>query len=322
MNAFDLCLFAALFRKDLFFGIPEVGDGVFDGNDAVADHFLGCCEFVFFRLRLFFGLRLRLRFRARFREFLAEFVSGTHETVFLSDAYECHVKLLQHVLGDVLLQIYTNLCQQASRLVVWHALQRLLEQRQHLEQVLLVVGVLHRYDAHSRGRVLAGEAVAVGNVDHVHERAGEREDPPAETRGISVLDASERVPVLSPVVEDDGHRGEPAECPVLAVYLHHGIHVSRDLVERAGVAPGLVLHEDAHEQWRSRGDFHAEGEVGFPRFRDFGIRVGYAHERVEVDLRDELADVPVHLAGKHQQVPEPSDVAEKPAEKGVVRFWL
>ena len=99
MNAFDLCLFAALFRKDLFFGIPEVGDGVFDGNDAVADHFLGCCEFVFFRLRL------------RFCEFLAEFVSGTHETVFLSDAYECHVELLQHVLCDVLLQIYTNLRQ-------------------------------------------------------------------------------------------------------------------------------------------------------------------------------------------------------------------
>ena len=42
-----------------------------------------------------FGLRLLAPF------LLAEFVSGTHETVFLPDANECHVELLQHVLGDL-----------------------------------------------------------------------------------------------------------------------------------------------------------------------------------------------------------------------------
>jgi len=316
MNAFDLGLLTPFFLECVNSSL-----NLFDlilGNTHFAQR---SCR-IGLRLRLRFRACFRACFRARFREFPAEFVSGTHETVFLSDAYECHVELLQHVLCDVLLQIYTNLRQQASRLVVRHPLQRLPEQWQNLEKFLFVVGVLHRYNAHSCGRVFAGEAVAVGNVDHVHERAGERENSPAETRGIPVFDAPERVPVLAPVVKNDGHRGESAEGSVFAVYLHHGIHVSRNLVERAGIAPGLVLCEDTHEQGRSCGDFHAEGEVGFSGLFDIGIRVGDAHERVEVHLRDELADFAVHLAGKFQQEPEPPDVGKKPSEKGIMWFWL
>ena len=100
MNVFDLSLLAPLLLECVDTGLG-FHDLIF-GNT----HFAQCCRRIGFCLCL------------RFREFLAEFVAGTHETVFLSDAYECHVELLQHVLGDVLLQIYTNLRQQASRLVV------------------------------------------------------------------------------------------------------------------------------------------------------------------------------------------------------------
>ena len=84
---------------------------------------------------------------------------------------------------------------------------------------------------------------------------------------------------------------------MLAVYLHHGIHVSRDLVERAGIAPGLVLHEDAHEQRRPRGDFHAEGEIGFPRLFDFGILLTSRHRQKAIGKRRRVASCARMWAG-------------------------
>ena len=89
---------------------------------------------------------------------------------------------------------------------------------------------------HAGCDIFAGETVAVGNVRHVHERALERQHLSAEVIRIGFFEDSERIPVVTSVVEYYRHRRDSAENPVLVLNFHDGMDVFGDLVEDCGVA--------------------------------------------------------------------------------------
>ena len=105
---------------------------------------------------------------------------------------------------------------------------------------------------HAGRRVFAGEAVAVRNVRHVHERALERQYLSAEVIRVSLFKAPERVPAVTSVVEYYRHRRDSAEHPALVLDFHDGMDVFGNLVEDCRVASGLVFEQDSDKNRGAR----------------------------------------------------------------------
>ena len=105
---------------------------------------------------------------------------------------------------------------------------------------------------HAGRSILAGEAVAVGNVRHVHERTLERQHLSAEVIRVGLLEDLERVPVVTSVVEYYRHRRDSAEHPVLVLDFHDGMDVFGNLVEDYGVTSRFMLQQDSDENRGAR----------------------------------------------------------------------
>ncbi len=172
--------------------------------------------------------------------------------------------------------------------------------------------------SHAGRRVFAGEAVAVGNVRHVHERALERQNLSAKVIRVRLFEDSERIPVVSSVVEYYRHRRDSAEYAVLVLNFHDGMDVLGNLVENHGVATGLVLQQDSDENRGAGCDVHAERQISFAGVVNFRIGIGNTHKRIEINLRQKRVDIVIYFRRKFKQVADMSCVGKQPTKECIV----